>query len=719
MPRSDSTTEVARKRGTPATDTARVGTVIGGRYRLEALIGRGGMGVVYRAAHTGLRKQVAIKVLHPSLASSPEVRSRFEREALAIGKIDHPNCVGVFDVGTMDDGALYLVMELLEGKSLGDLLDEQGQLPPTRALHILKHILNGLSHIHHAELVHRDIKPENVYLVVHGDDRDFAKILDFGIAKPMKASDLDDGVKLTQAGVAFGTPIYMSPEQAIGNPIDGRADLYSAAALGFEMLTGQPPFYSDDKLEVMSMHTTRPTPPMSSRLMKGGAPVSEAIERVIAKGLAKRPSERYQSADEFISALNELMEVGGATEVEIRPMRRITGSQPLAVSHTGTVTIDAVARPLASRPVALPGVAPLPGDQVPSASTTGVLVRAPSRVVSLPAPKLEEAPSLGRPWWVYVAAAVLAAAVGVGVATVTIPREKKLVIEGPVAAAARFNQIGLPDKALALLEKDKEKIADDPLGQLELGHARAVRSEYLQALDAYERALVLEPELQSGPAIRSALREMSRLAVANDRDAEVVGRAFALLMKFFDLPDTEQLLIATAQDADANAKRRKAALTVIEHLHLEDKLDRYTLYSIDLRQGEDCEARKQSIVNLRSLGDPRAIELLKSIVDKYEEPAPAVRRKGKGRSKQAAAKARIQRKKRDEYGCLVEDAKAAVAYLSDLAAQKKVIESLTPPPQPPAGDATPLPGPSATTPAPTEPSTDPLHPSAPQAAAHP
>ncbi|NJM91612.1 MAG: protein kinase [Rhodospirillaceae bacterium] len=132
MTRSD-TTEVARRRN-PTTDTARIGTIIEGRYRLEALIGRGGMGVVYRAAHMNLRKQVAIKVLHPSLAASPEVRSRFEREALAIGKIEHPNCVGVFDFGTMDDGALYLVMELLDGKSLGDVLDEEGQLAPTRAL---------------------------------------------------------------------------------------------------------------------------------------------------------------------------------------------------------------------------------------------------------------------------------------------------------------------------------------------------------------------------------------------------------------------------------------------------------------------------------------------------------------------------------------------------------------------------------------------------------
>lgn len=678
--------ELARRRGGPATDTARVGTIIGGRYRLEALIGRGGMGVVYRAAHTGLRKQVAIKVLHPSLASSAEVRTRFEREALAIGKIDHPNCVGVFDMGEMDDGSIYLVMELLEGKSLGDVLDEEGQLPPTRALHILKHILTGLSHVHHAGLVHRDIKPENVYLVAHGEDRDFAKILDFGIAKPMKSSELDDGVKLTQAGVAFGTPIYMSPEQAIGNPIDGRADLYSAAALGFEMLTGQPPFYSDDKLEVMSMHTTRPTPSMASRLIKGGTPVSEAIERVIAKGLAKRPSERYQSAEEFLSELNDLMEVGGATEVEIRPLRRITGSQPLVISSNGAVTIEnSVARPLPSRPMALPGVAPMPGDTVvsgpPSGSaTTGVLVRAPARVVSLaPAPAAtkadEETPTIGRPWWSYLALAVLAAAIGIGVATFVVPRGKKLEVEGPVAIAARANQSGNPAKALQILTEAKDKLEGDALGQLELGHAASALNNKEMAISAYEKALELAPELQSGSFIRGNVKTLSEDKAESDADQAVVARAFALLMKHFELPDTEDRLIAATADPTATWRRRQAALTVVEHFKLGDKLDRFAVYSLDLKQAEGCQLRKEAIAKLRALGDPRAIEPLKAIVAKYSDPPPAPpKRKGKAKSKAAkaaAAKAAARRKKQGDYSCLVDDAEAALIYLRELEAQQK------------------------------------------------
>src|SRR3954469_1578240 len=250
-----------------------IGMVIDGRYRLEGTLGRGGMGLVYRAAHVGLRRPVAVKILHPSLAASGDVRSRFEREALAVGKIDHPNCVSVYDSGRLPDGSLYLAMEFLDGKSLADVLEQEGQLAPGRALHILAHILRGLASIHNAGLIHRDIKPENIFLIRLGEDMDFAKILDFGIAKPMTGELSDDGVRLTQAGMAFGTPIYMAPEQALGNKMDGRADVYAAAVVGYEMLCGRPPFYSDDKLEVMSMHTAKPVPAMRSRLIRGAKSV--------------------------------------------------------------------------------------------------------------------------------------------------------------------------------------------------------------------------------------------------------------------------------------------------------------------------------------------------------------------------------------------------------------------------------------------------------------
>src|SRR4051812_34992996 len=335
-----------------------IGLVIDGRYRLDATLGRGGMGLVYRAAHVGLRRQVAVKILHPSLAASPEVRNRFEREALAVGKIDHPNCVSVYDVGRLPDGSLYLAMELLEGRPLADVLEQEGQLAPGRALHILAGILRGLAHIHHAKLIHRDIKPENIFLIRHGQDEDFAKILDFGIAKPMTKSDLDDGVKLTQAGMAFGTPIYMAPEQALGNPMDGRADLYAAAVIGYEMLCGQPPFYSEDKLEVMSMHTAKPVPPMRNKLIRGGKPVPSSIEKLILRGLTKKPGDRYSSAEVFLAAVEEALATpdGGSTNVElIGGVRRDTGSQPLVDLENNSYAITgAIEEALAISPSAKP-----------------------------------------------------------------------------------------------------------------------------------------------------------------------------------------------------------------------------------------------------------------------------------------------------------------------------------------------------------------------------
>jgi serine/threonine-protein kinase len=320
-----------------------IGRLIDGRYRLEATLGRGGMGLVFRAAHVGLRRQVAVKILHPSLATSPDVRNRFEREALAVGKIDHPNCVSVYDVGRLPDGSLYLAMELLEGRALADVLEQEGQLAPGRALHILAGVLRGLSHIHAAGLIHRDIKPENIFLIRQGTDEDFAKILDFGIAKPMSKSDLDDGVKLTQAGMAFGTPIYMAPEQALGAALDGRADLYAAAILGYEMLCGQPPFYSEDKLEVMSMHTAKPVPPMRTRLIQGGRAVPSSLERLIVRGLTKKPADRYATADSFLAAVEDALRTpeGGATEVSFDRPDEPTGAHALTFAD-GRIRVSGI-----------------------------------------------------------------------------------------------------------------------------------------------------------------------------------------------------------------------------------------------------------------------------------------------------------------------------------------------------------------------------------------
>jgi serine/threonine protein kinase len=674
-----------------------VGMIIDGRYRLDATLGRGGMGLVYRAAHVGLRRQVAVKILHPSLAASPEVRNRFEREALAVGKIDHPNCVSVYDVGRLPDGALYLAMELLEGRPLADVLEQEGQLAPGRALHILAGILRGLAHIHHAKLIHRDIKPENIFLIRQGQDEDFAKILDFGIAKPMEASDLDDGVKLTQAGMAFGTPIYMAPEQALGNPMDGRADLYAAAVIGYEMLCGQPPFYSDDKLEVMSMHTARPVPPMRQRLVRGARPVPTSIERLVVRGLTKKPGDRYATAEEFLAEVEYALRTpdGGVTDVVFGRSGN-TGSVPL-VSADGEVQIadsgftqdatatiaDAISEALStplppvralareadaddalarSREVttAKGGVGlglPYTGpqgqlvfgtlEQRQSASSPGFGAAKDSGVANAlePEPRATTLVSrIRKRWWLYALIGVCAIAAGIGGAMITAKTERDAVEQldpaTPAGAANQALERGDPARALQILEAASEQIANDARAQLVLGHVRAARNEGGLALGAYEHALVLDPVLETNEKLRAGLYAMA----GGTQDYELVAHAFDLWVGRTSDPEARKQLLRGAVTDDMT--RRKALRPVIERRKLADQVDWLKAYSLDLEQEASCEARREAVSKLRALGDVRAVEALERAIVRV-------------------GKSGIYRGKRIN-GCLVEDAKAAIGYLRGL-----------------------------------------------------
>jgi serine/threonine protein kinase len=682
-----------------------LGLVIDGRYRLDATLGRGGMGLVYRAAHIGLRRQVAVKILHPSLAASPEVRNRFEREALAVGKIDHPNCVSVYDVGRLPGGALYLAMELLEGRPLADVLEQEGQIAPGRALHVLAGILRGLSHIHAAKLIHRDIKPENIFLIRHGQDEDFAKILDFGIAKPMEASDLNDGVKLTQAGMAFGTPIYMAPEQALGNPMDGRADLYAAAVMGYEMLCGQPPFYSDDKLEVMSMHTARPVPPMRQRMVRGGRPVPSSIERLVVRGLTKKPSDRYATADDFLAEVERALRTpdGGVTDVVFdRPGD--TGSQPL-VSSDGEVQItganelapevrseaiaeaiddaisDALSTPMpAARvvPAVIPGASATPrggvGLGLPYTGPSGEPIfgltpeqRLAGTSVAFGAVKdggvaaaLEPdprpptvIPHVRKRLGLYVVIATCAIAIGVVGAVITsnLTHDTATTATGapdpatPAGVANEALEHGDVARALQVLDANKAAIANDAQAQLVLGHVRAARNESGLALAAYETALTVEPGLETDERLRAALRAMA----GGRQDYAVVAQAFDLWVARTSDPEAKKLLLRSAVHDDL--ARRKAVRPVIERRKLEDQVDWLAAYSLDLEQDAPCEARREAVSKLRALGDGRAVAALERAAVK--------------------AKAVTDRKRRTTAytgfnGCLVIDAKAAIGYLRGL-----------------------------------------------------
>ncbi len=281
------------------------GQVIAGKYRVGDELARGATGTVYRAEKTGEAGggAVAIKILSAEPGGRGEKEKRFEREALAASHAEHPNCVSVVDFGALEDGRPYLVMQLVEGRRLDQVLKQEGKLPLERALHILEHVLRGLGHAHASGVIHRDLKPGDVMLVERDGDRDFAVILDFGTAALYGAAGAGQE-PLTRAGAALGNAAYMAPERLGGDPIDGRADLYSASCILFEMLSGAPPYGRDNPQALLKAHLRDPVPALPDAELAA----NPGLEALLLRGLGKQPAERFATADEYLKAVAALRE---------------------------------------------------------------------------------------------------------------------------------------------------------------------------------------------------------------------------------------------------------------------------------------------------------------------------------------------------------------------------------------------------------------------------
>ncbi len=294
-------------------DIARLGTSIG-NYRLDRILGRGGMGTVYAGEHVYIKRPVAVKILHPQFARYQEAIHRFLREARAATSINHANIVDVTDFGMLADGPVYFVMEYLEGKSLEDLIEKEGAVELHRALNVANQIALALEAAHQVGVIHRDLKPDNIMLLKRPGRRDlvrmntadqtwitereesydFVKVLDFGIAKVLIQDEL---MAETVQGAVFGTPEYMSPEAARGEDVDHRADVYSLGVILFDMLCGRPPFEAPQSSEVLSMHIH--TNPPSPREFAPHREITEMAEAVILRAMQKNADRRYQNMSEF------------------------------------------------------------------------------------------------------------------------------------------------------------------------------------------------------------------------------------------------------------------------------------------------------------------------------------------------------------------------------------------------------------------------------------
>ena len=278
-------------------DDSLIGKTLAGKYRIDARLNVGGMGTVYRGTHVLMDKTVAIKVLRPSLAADEKIVARFSREARAASRISHPNALSVTDFGEDEDGIVFLVMEYLSGKTLKQVIREEGPLSLARTVDIMRQVGDALAAAHSQNVVHRDLKSDNIMLVSTGSG-DHAKVLDFGIAKINEPEEFDAG--LTAPNLVIGTPQYMSPEQCSQDTeIDARSDIYSFGVILYEMLAGHVPFGGDSPTMVMMKQLQDPVP----SILDERSDVPPAIGRVISRALAKLPANRYQTINELIEDL--------------------------------------------------------------------------------------------------------------------------------------------------------------------------------------------------------------------------------------------------------------------------------------------------------------------------------------------------------------------------------------------------------------------------------
>lgn len=282
-----------------------VGTKIADSIKIKAMIGTGGMSSVYRGQHESIGREVAVKVMHRHLLSDDSAMLRFKQEAQAVGRLDHINIVKVHDFKAGSDGNSFIIMDLVEGVSLADVITQDGTLSTYRAVNVFMQACDGLQHAHSKGIIHRDLKPSNIMLVESDNGNETVKVLDFGIAKILPQQG-DDRMKLTQTGEVFGSPLYMSPEQCMGKPVDHRSDIYSMGCLIFEALTGKPPLEGANAFDTFFKHTTEMPP--SVKMWRRDFDPARDFDAIILKAMAKDPKDRYQSMTQLKYDLSRLVQ---------------------------------------------------------------------------------------------------------------------------------------------------------------------------------------------------------------------------------------------------------------------------------------------------------------------------------------------------------------------------------------------------------------------------
>jgi serine/threonine protein kinase len=603
---------------TSITDIFPPGTVISDRYRLIAPIAVGGMGAVYRAEHTLMQRRIAVKLLRPELADRDEARKRFIREAQLCAQLDHPNCVTVYDFGTIGEDVFFLAMEYLEGKTMADILREGGPLEAKKATEIFCQVLDALGAAHALGIVHRDVKPANIMILSHPDGAERVKLLDFGIAKApaqTHAENPDPKAKIstpiTLHGLTVGTPEYIAPEQALGRPADARADLYSLAVSLFEILTSKLPFFSNSPVAIVTAHVND-MPPRASQMAQPNFPISAELDAVIFRGMAKRPEERFMDAAEFRQELLEAVPDAIPTEVSVR--RRLpsgdtpgpNGTRPSSGSHrTGKSP---------SSPVPIPAT-PKPMGELPSVPT-GDPFSSWQQLPAISNPEYERHTS-AKPNKKQGVASILALSLGVlllggGVvwalthfnklSSQTLPTTEKTTqptkvfdLKPAEALLANRNFAGAVAE-LQTLVASNPKAAD---AYLLLGHANMGLQDVSQAQKAYFKATDLDPKLCVDPALI-----VSCIDMLNDKETKIREGARDL---FVSCGEPVVPALAAVVNSDDRKKVKQEGLLALEKLS-DRGLDLMATYIKGLAGAQSCEVRLMWLKQMHTTKDRRILE---------------------------------------------------------------------------------------------------------------
>ena len=585
-----------------------IGTIISGRYRVDSLLGSGGMGAVYLVQHTQLRRRFALKLLHAETSKIPEIVARFEREAMAAANVDHPNIAFATDFGRTETGEFFLVLEYIEGQRLRDAL-ASGPMEVRRAVHIARQVASALKRSHELGVIHRDLKPENIMLVAREDDADFVKVLDFGLAKVEAQTKImgedGPGQALTKHGKVFGTPKYMAPEQCVSGAIDGRTDLYALGVILYEMLTGVNPFGAKDVVGIIRNQLAMQTPPIKD--VAPAVRVPPALEAVVMRLTEKQPEKRFADAAELLAALLE-----GASSGAVSPAPRSSPPAPPSDGAGQTVAsaeVLSVGGTLADvKPEEAIKKKEKEPEPAPAAQAGGVQVRDAISFLSSMSSRLPE-PLRQRPLYLLIPVGALLLILLLRVASRPAketeasgnqPSRSAASVTGPTKEQLKQ----AADEGLTAVSGLAERFPKDARVRRKLAHMHMAQEDGVQALRELAKAASLDSALiKDGEIIQAAM-------MAGTPDA--LEASIGILEEQLGSRGVDALYALAFRPGPSRVRSR--AGQSLERPQIRKSASAAAAIALDLRAATRCEDKRGLLGRAAQDGDQRALQQLRALL---------------------------------------------------------------------------------------------------------